>query len=71
MQLSLRQFLFEVNRTNIRGEILQKQCVRRHASKHISEKSCFRLRQKTHLRKCAVEPMKFYTQNDTRVYTAV
>ena len=46
IQLGLRQFLFEVNRISIRGEILKKLCASRPTSKHISEKPCFRLRQK-------------------------
>ena len=43
--------LFEVNRISNRGDIPKKLCASYHASTHISEKSCFRSRQK--LRKCA------------------
>ena len=39
-------FLFQVNRTSIRGEILKKLCASLHASTHTSQKSYFRLRQK-------------------------
>ena len=55
IQWSLRQFLFEVNRTSILEEVLKKLCDSHHASTHISEKSCFRLGQKIHwkFRKCA------------------
>ena len=38
IRLGLTQFLFEVNRTSISGEILKKPCART----QISEKSCFR-----------------------------
>ena len=42
---------FEVNRTSFHGEILQKLFASHHASEadntHFSEKSCFRLRQKS------------------------
>ena len=48
IHLGLRQFLFEVNRISIRGDILKKLCVGHHASTHISQKSCSRLRQKIH-----------------------
>ena len=52
IQLRLRQFLFEVNRVSIRGDVLIKLCASHHAieaaSTHVSEKSCFRLRQKIH-----------------------
>ena len=41
IQLSLRQFLFEVNWISFLGEILKKLCASHHASTHISEKSCF------------------------------
>ena len=40
------QFLFEVNRISIHGDILKKLCASLYASTHISEKSCIRLRQK-------------------------
>ena len=40
IQINLRQFLFEVNWTKTRGEILKKLCVGHHASTHNSEKSC-------------------------------
>ena len=52
IQLDLRQFLFEVNRTSIRGEILKNLCASHHASTYISEKSCFRLRQKNNPLTC-------------------
>ena len=38
-QLRLRQFLLEVNRTSIRGDVLKKLCASHRASTHISEKS--------------------------------
>ena len=46
IQSTLRQFLFDINRISIRGEIFKKLCASYHASTHISEKSCFRLKQK-------------------------
>ena len=84
IQLSSRQFLFEVNRTSIHGEILEKLCASHHASTHISEKSCFQSRQKNP-RTCFVNvqvqffqlekkmciirrPVKINTQNHTPVY---
>ena len=45
IELSLRQFLFEVNRLSIRGGILGKLCASHHTSTQNSEKTCFRLRQ--------------------------
>ena len=42
IQLSLRQFLIEVNRISIPGEILKKLRASHHASTHFSHKSCFR-----------------------------
>ena len=47
IRLTLRQFLFEVNRISIHGDILKKPCASHHASTHISEKLCFHLKQKT------------------------
>ena len=50
IQLKLRQFLFKVNQVSVRGDILKKLCASHHASEgdiaDISEKTCFRLRQK-------------------------
>ena len=50
IQKCLGQFLFEVNRVSIRREIPKKLCASHYASEadsaQLSEKSCFRFRQK-------------------------
>ena len=52
----MRQFLFEVNRVSIHGEIHKKLCASHHVSEagstHISKKSCFRLRQSIKMCRC-------------------
>ena len=55
IQLSLHQFLFEFSRISTHGEILKKLCAIRHASTRISQKSCFRLKQKYPLANFCVE----------------